>query len=443
MNEMLCIYAPFDTPRLRYALDLVFRQILNTGYRVTQHRETFAHFAGPRLYYGHEPISTPSVWIPACSLLRQTSIQRQDIDVKMRDGMPAFFFSSCTGADYDFDLLSLVFYMASRYEEYLPCRRDRHGRFPARESLAFRENFLDRPVVNLWVRRLADALERRFPGFRFARPGFRFQPTFDVDQAWAWRHKSPWLHWAGVLRDALQGNELALRRRREVLAGRAEDPFFTFADIEEWHRRPASDPVFFFHLGDYGRFDKSISYKHPMLRTLIARLAGVHRTGLHPSWRAAADDARLSEEIRRFCDITGAAPARSRQHFLRMELPRTYRQILSAGIREDYTMGYADAPGFRAGIAGPFPWYDLGAETATELTVHPFTVMDVTLKEYLGLTPDEGLEQATRLLAAAREAGGVFCTLWHNSSFSEIGNWKPWRSMYLNLKARAQGEEKV
>ena len=443
MKEMLCIYSSFDTPRLRYALDVVFRHVLQTGYWITPHKETFSRFEGPRLNYSEGPVSGQEVWIPAGPLLRKTCIRPQGIKVENREGLPAFFFQPCPGADFDFDLLSLVFFMASRYEEYLPARRDAHGRFPAHESLAFREGFLEIPMVDSWALALAGKLEARFPGFRIERPAFRFLPTFDVDQAWAWRYKPAWLQWAGVLRDVLQGNRRALCRRREVLAGRLDDPFFTFADIEEWHRRPESDPIFFFHLGNYGRFDKSTPHKHPMLCTLISRLAGAHRTGLHPSWRAAGADASLAEEIRRYFHITGAPPIRSRQHFLRLELPRTYRSLLAAGIREDYTMGYADAPGFRAGISGPFPWYDLKAEAATELTIHPFAVMDVTLKEYLALDPEAGLERAAGLLNAVYKVGGVFCTLWHNSSFSGIGNWKPWRGMYMRLKAMAQGEEPI
>ena len=120
-----------------------------------------------------------------------------------------------------------------------------------------------------------------------------------------------------------------------------------------------------------------------------------------------------------------------------MELPRTYQELLDAGIREDYTMGYAEAPGFRAGMALPFPWFDLEAGRCTELILHPFTVMDVTLKEYQQLSPEQGLRSALQLLDTVRAAGGTFCTLWHNSSFSDIGHWKPWRAVYLQIISEA------
>ncbi len=439
MPGMLCIYAPFDTPRLRYALEVAFSHILHVGYWLTASREAYSAFAGPRVNYGGPPLCDEELRIPAGELLRDTGIRAQPLEVVQLNGLPAFFgVRQANSPGFEFDFFSMIFYMASRYEEYLPGERDPHGRFPARAGIACKEGFLELPVVNMWLERLAARLEDRFPGFRLERPAFRFQPTFDVDQAWAYRYKPYWLQWAGMVKDVLHGDRRALRRRRAVMAGREEDPFFTFTDIEEWHRLPQAAPVFFFHLGDYGRFDKSISFRHPMLRELIIRLSGAHPTGIHPSWRAADDEARLAEEIRRFRDITGAAPLRSRQHFLRLEFPRTYRQLIAAGIREDHTMGFADAPGFRAGIAGPFPWYDLEAERSTRLVVHPFAVMDVTLKKYLGLSPDAGLRKAMELLQSVRRTGGVFTTLWHNSSFSEPGGWKAWKTMYLQLKTAAQ-----
>ncbi len=438
----VCVYTDFDSPRLRYALDLIFVVTGQTEYLLSTDLSSYRAYAGPRMAYSHNPVAPGEVRIPPCGLLQETGIRPMQADVQERQGRPAFFFCTDTqNADSDFDLLALVFFLCSRYEEYLPGLRDAHGRYPAQQSWAQQHDFLQQPLAQQWALHLLELLAQRFPTFQYEQPAFRFQPTFDVDMAWAYRYKSPWRQAAAVLRDVLAGDRQALRQRKDVLSNKVEDPFFTFADIEEWHRDPASDPIFFFHLGDYGRFDKNISHRHPMLRTLVQRLAAAHRTGLHPSWRAAENSAVLKQEVRRYEEITGHSPLRSRQHFLRMELPRTYRELLDAGIREDYTMGYAEAPGFRAGMAMPFPWYDLEAEQRTELILYPFTVMDVTLKEYLQLSPEQGLHHALQLLAAVRAAGGTFCTLWHNSSFSDIGNWKPWRAVYRQMIKEATRRE--
>ena len=123
---------------------------------------------------------------------------------------------------------------------------------------------------------------------------------------------------------------------------------------------------------------------------------------------------------------------RSRQHFLKLETPKTYQNLIKAGIKEDYTMGYATEIGFRASIASPYFWYDLENEKATNLLITPFQVMDVTLKNYLKLSPEKALEEIQTLIQNTKAVNGTFSTLWHNSSFDDK-EWKGWREMYLEM----------
>ena len=101
-------------------------------------------------------------------------------------------------------------------------------------------------------------------------------------------------------------------------------------------------------------------------------------------------------------------------------------------------MGFADDIGFRAGLANPFPWYDLQREASTSLTVYPFQVMDVTLKNYLQWTPAEAWTPVRALLEETRVVGGAFCTLWHNSSFGDLEGWAPWTAFYRQLVEEAK-----
>ena len=68
--------------------------------------------------------------------------------------------------------------MITRYEEYENSDLDEHGRYKAENSLAFRNDFLDEPLVDQWAYLLEDLLIKRFPDFkkkeksrfRFAQP---------------------------------------------------------------------------------------------------------------------------------------------------------------------------------------------------------------------------------------------------------------------------------
>lgn len=74
-------------------------------------------------------------------------------------------------------------------------------------------------------------------------------------------------------------------------------------------------------------------------------------------------------------------------------MPETYRLLVHENITNDYTMGFADDAGYRAGTALPFPWFDLILNKKTTLFVHPFVIMDTTLKNYLQLSPEEAIRE--------------------------------------------------
>jgi hypothetical protein len=132
----------------------------------------------------------------------------------------------------------------------------------------------------------------------------------------------------------------------------------------------------------------------------------------------------------------------SRQHYLMLSFPHTYQQLQKLGIREDYSMGYAANSGFRAGTFTPFRFYDLTTECETTLVIHPFAVMDVTLRHYLKLTPDDALERIKQLIDKVRKVDGTFTSLWHNESLSEHGVWKGWRGIFEGMVEYAVKSEK-
>jgi hypothetical protein len=153
-------------------------------------------------------------------------------------------------------------------------------------------------------------------------------------------------------------------------------------------------------------------------------------SGLHPSYRSAGRPKVLKMEVDRYKHITGHHPEKARQHWLLLNIPHTYQAYEDAGIRYDYTMGYADEPGFRAGIARPFLFYDLSREKITGLTVVPFQLMDGTLRQYMHLTPEAAIKVIRTVIEATRNAGGHFVSVWHNTSLSGANGWEGWKTVF-------------
>jgi hypothetical protein len=90
-------------------------------------------------------------------------------------------------------------------------------------------------------------------------------------------------------------------------------------------------------------------------------------------------------------------------------------------------MGYADQPGFRASTSFAFRWYDLSNEEITNLYVHPFSYMDITFRHYQNLSSSETEIRIADLKNKVQKTRGVFISLWHNESFSNLGKWKNWK----------------
>ena len=120
-------------------------------------------------------------------------------------------------------------------------------------------------------------------------------------------------------------------------------------------------------------------------------------------------------------------------HFLMVQLPGTYRNLVNLDISDDYSMGFAAQPGFRAGICSSFRFYDLDLDTETKLQIHPFTYMEGTLKDYMNLSVNEASAVIKPLIKEVKEVNGTFISIWHNESLSNAHRWQGWQQLYEEM----------
>ncbi len=336
-----------------------------------------------------------------------------------------------------YDPLAAAFYCLSRYEEYLSFVPDAHGRFSAAASGLAALGWLQQPLVEQWAQAVGKCLQTYFPGLPIRPPAYAWQPTFDIDNAYAIRHKGWGRTAAGLAADLRPGRWGHLRTRWRVLRGQQPDPFDTYDRLHAWHTAAGLRPIFFFQIGDYGRFDKNLPVHRAPLQRLIRRTTTYADVGLHPSYPSSEQPARFATERDRLVAICPQPVIRSRQHYLRFRLPDTYRHLRAAGLQEEHSMGFADAVGFRAGTSRPFWWYDLAREAATDLRVVPFACMDVTLRRQFG-TATAALAAVGELIDHVRAARGQFTTLFHNESVGgAAAGWPGWENFYPDLLQRA------
>jgi hypothetical protein len=425
---MITIYSNTITGRLSYILKLIFNDLIGIGFELTSDREKFMQRTGPKIAYSQERLGDELLICPA-GLVFEKEIKPQVIEISEWQGLKIFFQTAST-ADLPFDIFSASFLMVVRYKEYLPYQKSKYRRFEATESLACQYGFLEEPVVEQWSLKLKEIIRKRYPEMEFSERSFRFVSTIDVDNAYAFRHKS-FLRTAGaLLRSLLHLDANAFLARVATVLGNNEDPYNTYGYIDHVEKRYGLRSMFFFLVGDYSRYDTNISIRSLAFRNLIKSIAADHMTGIHPSMASHRSISILQKEVNRLAHVLDKKITKSRQHFLAFELPTTYQRLIQLGILEDYSMGYASHPGFRAGLCTPYRFYNLLEEKETDLTVYPFQVMDVTLQQYLRLNPGEAVKKIRELMDKVKKVNGTFVSLWHNESLSDKGVWKGWRKVF-------------
>jgi len=436
MTPTLLVFTPRKFPRLKYIFDLVIHELLGIEYAFCDDSANFQAFQGAKISYAVHPVADAPFFF-ARRILFEKGIEDQQINVFEWKGLPVFF---GTHPKYlmPFDVFAASFYLVSRYEEYLPHIKDEHMRFSPQQSLAFQKNFLDKPLVNIWAAELRELLKSKFPSLVFPEHHYRYISTFDIDSAFAFREKGMMRHAGSMFLSLLKLDLKKIWERIGVLAGLHPDPYDTYEWQLEVCRKYHLKQIYFFLVGDYGEFDKNIPVEGSRIfRSLIKSIADYAEVGIHPSYQSNLDKQQLSKEIRRLNKVLKREVVKSRQHFLKVTFPDTYRNLLEFDILEDYSMGYASETGFRASICTPFRFYDLDLDVGTRLTLVPFMLMDGTMKDYLKISPDEAIRRAHGLIDEVRAVNGTFVTLWHNQSVNDLEEWKGWKRVYEEIVAYA------
>jgi uncharacterized protein DUF7033 len=426
---LILIYSHKLTPRLKYIFKTIFTDILQSEINFTDNVDAYENYERIKINYSSTKLNS-GLFFQNASLLFETGIKEQNIKVFEYEGNKCFFEVGKESV-FPFDPFAASFYLISRYEEYLPHIKDKHERFLASESLAFQNNFLEIPVVNNWVNEIEKQIEIHFNNFQFKQRTFNYTSTIDIDNAYAYKHKGFIRISGGLIKSIFKEHNFI--ERLKVILGKTPDPFDTFNYQFELHKKLSISPIYFFLLGDYGLNDKNISVKNKTFTSLIKSISDYYAVGIHPSYASNNNINTLSKEIKRLQSITHRKTTKSRQHFLKLNLPSTYRNLIDNDIQFDYTLGYAEKCGFRASICSPFYYYDLDTEVITKLRLFPFTIMDATYQYYENSSPESVSNKISELMQTVKKVNGTFISVWHNESLSDKGIWKGWKIVYEKM----------
>ncbi|OYY09041.1 MAG: hypothetical protein B7Y11_11740 [Sphingobacteriia bacterium 24-36-13] len=427
-SNILLIYADKLTPRLEYIVSTLFQEQART----TIDLEYFKKYEGPRLNYSSTNISSIPCHIYPYGLLEQSNICKQDILFSKWKDHPAFFNTEGT---IPFDLFSAAFYLITRYEEWLPHQKDSYGRYLPEQSLAYQNGFLQFPLVNYWLDELAKELN-----VQVSRQFF-FKPSYDIDIAYSYLHQSSFRNALGYFKQLVNLKFNQVVERLQVLAGTQNDPYYVYDWLHLLHESLQLKPMYFFLLASRrDALHKNISPNSGAMQLLIRDHAKKYTVGIHPSVIqhnsipiTGTREQVLEKEIKLLAEIIQEPVKNSRQHYIHLNFPETYRALVNSGVEADYSMGYPQINGFRASFTKPFIWFDLVANQPSPLVIYPFCYMDATVIFNEKRTVAEATKTLEDMYKLYQKYGGVFIPIFHNNFLTTQPVFIGWRNMYADF----------
>lgn len=412
------IYSKFNNPALEFTVKFIFERVLGLSYCIV-HDTSRLRTDQRIINYSDEALEGFQIG-PADYISNQEfEFVPGAVNGYWQD-IPIVFSSS---GSIPFDIFSAVFFCLSRAEELNINERDDHGRPLARNSWLFRNGLLRRPIVDEWIVKLGAELHSNYPDLEISKREFNWINTFDIDVAFAHRHRPIQRIVGGMLKRLKERDVRSVSDRFKVLLGLSKDKYDTYDIQEEVSRKIADKTYYFFLAGGKSEFDNALDIDSKGMKELIERVSKYAEIGIHPSYESSGNPLMIISEKEILENSAKLKIGASRQHFLRLNIESGLNNLLESGIRKDFSLGYAEEVGFRSGTATPHFYFDLHNNIETKLELYPLHMMDGTFKDYMKCSTSDALSILEALIFEIKKVGGTFISLWHNDTLRSDDDW--------------------
>jgi len=422
---MILIYIKKNTHRINYVFKHIFLRILGVEIGFTVSIEEFISHDGPKLSYGKNPLGN-ELFFQCHGILDQQGIESVDIVVKPWEETKCFF-SVGEKSSLPFDIFAASFYLLSRYEEYLPHLKDANNRYPASESLGVKEQFINKPVIDIWAYKLKDILIANFPSLRLPGRTMTIHNLIIAHEPFAYKYKGFLRSIAGYISDLIQFKFKKLFVRTKVVLALRPDPNQTFNWIIDAIKDSTSTLTVFFMLGESMKFREGINSQRKYFRRWIKIVADYTEVGLIFSKDAQSLYSVLKKEKNQMENITNRILKSSINDQFNIELPDIYRDLVELEVDRDFTMVYHDTVGFRSGTCTPFLFYDLDYEILTPLVIHSNVISTSSLYDR---NPKEISSIVDEHYSSVKEVNGTFSMIFSNKDFSDEPENEIWKKIF-------------
>ncbi len=445
---------------IEYILDVVFRDILGLEYKLLKGTKSCIAISKdekqlvlPDTFFK----KASNFWLQKSSLplipLAQWDTSELKFSVNILApivpviyGTPGYHITE-NQINLNLDIFGAAFFMITRYEEIINKSVDQYGRFPAEESIAYQEGFLDRPIINEYIEILWGCLYYLWPKLQRKKRNFRQLISCDVDKPYKCSTNSFIMQSMEITGDLLKRKNIVQAKNNfinfwKIKSGDlSSDPNDTFDLIMDECDKLDIKCAFNFisKVGDthLSEMDGCYSIKQTVIKNLIKKIADRgHEIGLHPGFNSYLSPIQIKSEFNHLKNICAQLEIHQndwggRQHYLRWSNPNTYINWELAELDYDSTLSFPQVAGYRCGICYEFQVYDLSHRRALNLRERPLIVMDVTVLShlYMNLSGMNALNFMRTLKKQCQQFNGDFTLLWHNSNLINESNIAMFRSI--------------
>ncbi|QSS97764.1 DUF7033 domain-containing protein [Psychroflexus sp. ALD_RP9] len=411
----ILVYVPQNTSRLHYIFDQICGELLGFKVKFTSKVENFIAFQGVKFSYAKNRLGN-EVFIQQFGLLEEQGISDVSIIVETWEDLdvPCFFRVS-NDSDLPFDIFSASFYLLSRYEEYQPHVKNEFSCYPFEESLAYQKQFLHLPVVEIWAAQFKAILSKKF-NLQATTSKYSLQLNIAIAEAFAYNHRGFVRLVGASFRDIFNLKFKSIYYRIKSILRLSKDPYDVYDELILFSRKHHISTHFFFQLSNYTRNSKSISHHKRIYHKLIKSMGDYSQLGILPGYEAIHDIKILGKEKKRWQAIVNRNLNSSLIKNYGINFPTTFEYLNKLEIQRDFSMGYPNQLGYRAGTATPFYFYDLSLEQVSKLKLIPY-VMNSKLLEKANFS---GLEaQLMRLKLVLKKHRLPLYLVVSNADFSQ------------------------
>lgn len=329
-----------------------------------------------------------------------------------------------------YDILGLTYWMLARLEEIDRKDLDNEQRFPATASHAFKNGYLDRPVVDEWFHVLRQVISKKWPEIELRNSKYKTIVTCDVDHPFEYSGNLRKLvrRFAGDLlkrKSAFKAFKNLLGEIMVFLNNWSFDENFNGLEFIMNECEEKDHKVIFFFISykthNIKDIDAGINRRVLKLFKLISDRG--HTIGIHPGYNTFNNKKNLEYSYDKFVtklkEVGLDHPKIiSRQHYLRWSTPQTQNLLEGQGIAYDSTLSYADKSGFRCGTCHQYSMFDATSQREMKIKQIPLIIMECSVldEKYMKMKEDDALEYMIELKNKCKNLGGSFVLLWHNSS---------------------------